>query len=227
VVENQISQADRFNAEVKERFGVLPNFFCTAPSAPGLIEKMWSFAKSGYLDNPLPSLFKERLFVHLSRFCGLATASCGTGFLIGEGRPAGDASVVPQTVEQVLSLLKRPVPNAEKLERALKQLETGPRPIDMPGAETPLESDLFDALTIMFVAPQRAERARHAIVAAMGGMRFELMTAFLAFVRTAHYWTETHPSLEFEADMIAIMNQHPELASLMLDGSDAQWALQR
>ena len=76
----------------------------------------------------------------------------------------------------------------------------------------------------MFVAPQRAERARHAIVAAMGGMKFELLTAFLAFVRTAHYWTETHPSLEFEADMIAIMNQHPELATLMLDGSDAQWA---
>ena len=84
--------ADLFKAEVAERFGVLPNFFCTAASAPDLIEKMWSFAKSGYLDNPLPSLFKERLFVHLSRFCG--TRYCivrHVGFLIGEGRPAGDA----------------------------------------------------------------------------------------------------------------------------------------
>ena len=125
-MEHPISQTTRFNAEVRERFGVLPNFFCTAPSAPGLIEKMWSFAKSGYLDNPLPSLFKERLFVHLSRFCG--TRYCivrHVGFLIGEGRPAGDASVLPHTVEQVLTLLKRPVPDAEKLERALNQLETG------------------------------------------------------------------------------------------------------
>ena len=58
-----------FHDEVAERFGVLPNFFCSAEAAPGLIERLWDFAKSAYLDNPLPSLFKERLFVHLSRFC--------------------------------------------------------------------------------------------------------------------------------------------------------------
>ena len=99
---SQGSQEERFRTEVTERFGVLPNFFCTASSAPGLIEKMWGFAKSGYLDNPLPPLFKERLFVHLSRFC--ETRYCivrHVGFLIGEGRPAGDATAMPHTVEQV------------------------------------------------------------------------------------------------------------------------------
>src|SRR6266436_10283219 len=50
-------------------FGVMPNFFCSASAAPGLIEELWAFARSAYLDSPLPSLFKERLFVHLSRFC--------------------------------------------------------------------------------------------------------------------------------------------------------------
>ena len=79
-------QADGFSTEVRERFGVLPNFFCTAASAPGLIEKLWGFAKSGYLDNPLPSLFKERLFVHLSRFCEIRYCIVRhVGFLIGEG----------------------------------------------------------------------------------------------------------------------------------------------
>jgi len=61
--------ANDFPAEVRSRFGVLPNFFCTAASAPGLIEELWGFAKSAYLNSPLPSLFKERLFVQLSRFC--------------------------------------------------------------------------------------------------------------------------------------------------------------
>jgi hypothetical protein len=59
----------RFRQEVADRFGVLPNFFCSADAAPGLVEELWKFAKSAYLDSPLPSLFKERLFVHLSRFC--------------------------------------------------------------------------------------------------------------------------------------------------------------
>ena len=76
----------------------------------------------------------------------------------------------------------------------------------------------------MFVAPRRAHRARSAITSAFGETTFELLTAFLAFVRTAHYWTETHPTLAYEADMLAVMHQHPELARLMLDTSDAEWA---
>ena len=220
-----MGEQDRFKAEVADRFGVLPNFFCTASSAPGLIEKMWGFAKSGYLDNPLPSLFKERLFVHLSRFC--ETRYCvvrHVGFLIGEGRPAGDAHVTPHTVEQVLSLLRVPVPDAGKLGNALIQLESQQTPLPIPEPETILERALFDALTILFVAPRSAARARNAIVLAIGETAFETVTAFLAFVRTAHYWTETHPALAFEADMLAIMNRHPELARLLLDGSDAEWA---
>jgi len=47
-----------FNDEVAGRFGVLPNFFRTASAAPGLIQELWAFAKSAYLDSPLPSLFK-------------------------------------------------------------------------------------------------------------------------------------------------------------------------
>ena len=81
-----------FRREVADRFGVLPNFFCSADAAPGLIEELWKFAKSAYLDSPLPSLFKERLFVHLSRFCEVRYCIVRhVGFLIGQGRPAGDA----------------------------------------------------------------------------------------------------------------------------------------
>jgi signal transduction histidine kinase len=225
VLNTQVSQAERFKAEVRECFGVLPNFFCTAESAPGLIEKMWGFAKSGYLDNPLPSLFKERLFVHLSRFC--ETRYCivrHVGFLIGEGRPAGDAHVLAHTVEQAMVLLRKPIPNSENLEEAMLRLESHRDPVAIPDPETQLEQDLFDVLTIVFVAPRRAARARGAIPVAVGEMTSELLTAFLAFVRTAHFWTETHPTLQYEADMLAVMHRHPELARLMLDTSDAQWA---
>ena len=58
---------------VEERFGVLPNFVLLAPEGPEITEKLWwwRFSQAAYLDNPLPSLFKERLFVHLSRFCAV------------------------------------------------------------------------------------------------------------------------------------------------------------
>ncbi len=72
---------------------------------------MWGFAQAAYLDNPLPSVFKERIFVHLSRFC--TVRYCITrhvGFLVGLGRPAGDANAPMQGVEDVVKLLQRPFP---------------------------------------------------------------------------------------------------------------------
>ena len=82
-------------------------FFMSAPDAPEIVEKLWDFAKSAYLDNPIPSLFKERLFVFLSRFCQVRyciVRHCG--FLVGYGHSSGDASAPPQTIEQALKLLK-------------------------------------------------------------------------------------------------------------------------
>jgi len=115
--------ASDFPAEVRSRFGILPNFFRTAASAPGLIEELWGFAKSAYLDSPLPSLFKERLFVHLSRFCGIRYCIVRhVGFLVGQGRPAGDGSVRPESIEQVIALLRRPVPDAAQLDNSLALL---------------------------------------------------------------------------------------------------------
>jgi PAS domain S-box len=219
---------DAFSAEVRSRFGVLPNFFCTAASAPGLIQQLWGFAKAGYLDNPLPSLFKERLFVHLSRFCEIRYCIVRhVGFLVGEGRPAGDAWAQPQTIEEVVALLSRPVPDAEGLDRSLVLLESILGPVAIPEPEAEIEGPLFDVLTIMFVDPRGAERARVAIAHAVGESTFEILTAFLAFIRTAHYWTETHPTLGYEADMVALMRDHPALAGLMLDTSDAEWAHSR
>ena len=46
----------RFKREVEDRFGVLPNFFCSAGAAPGLVEELWKFAKSAYLDSPDPTV---------------------------------------------------------------------------------------------------------------------------------------------------------------------------
>jgi PAS domain-containing protein len=212
-----------FHEEVAERFGVLPNFFCSAKAAPGLIEQLWGFAKSAYLDNPLPSLFKERLFVHLSRFsvaryCIVRHA----GFLIGHGRPAGDASVRPEPVDDVIALLRRPVPDAEPLDTILDRLcaRTVAEPI--PAPRTEFEHDLFDVLTVLFLTPFASGRAHEAVRTAVGETNLEYLLAFMAFIRAAHYWTETHSDLAYEADMLALIERLPELGELLLDPAEAE-----
>ena len=82
--------AQELQRRVNERFGVLPNFFQLSPETPEITENLWGFAQAAYLDNPLPSVFKERLFVHLSRFCAVRYCIARhTGLLMGLRRLAG------------------------------------------------------------------------------------------------------------------------------------------
>src|SRR6478609_1340465 len=101
--------ASKLENRVEERFGVLPNFLRIAPETPEITEKLWGFAQAAYLDNPLPSLFKERLFVYLSRFCPVRyCVARHAGFLLGLGRPSGDARARVHSAEEIVGLLQRP-----------------------------------------------------------------------------------------------------------------------
>lgn len=206
-----------FSDRVAERFGVMPNFFRSASAAPGLIEELWKFALTAYLDNPLPSLFKERLFVFLSQFCPVRYCIVRhVGFLIGAGRPAGDAHAPLNTISQVVSLLQRPRPDLASFDQAVERLLARTTSNAMPEADTPFEYDLFDVLTILFLTPLAALRGREAVRKAVGDSNFEYLIAFLAFIRTAHYWTETHPEIEIEEDIRALMASNEQLARLLL-----------
>src|ERR1043166_8358817 len=116
--------------QVEKRFAVLPNFFRLAAETPEITEKFWEFSQAAYLDNPLPSIFKERLFVHMSRFCAVRYCIARhVGFLVGLGRPAGDPNVRTQNVTDVVKLLRRPFPRGQQLQSHLSLCATCPAPI--------------------------------------------------------------------------------------------------
>jgi two-component sensor histidine kinase len=213
---------EEFEQEVARRFGLVPNFFRSAPDAPFVIREMWQFAKAAYLDNPIPTLFKERLFVYLSRFCEVRyciTRHCG--FLLGLGHSAGDSSAQVMTIRQVIHLLQRPLPTEERVGAALARLEAVAEPIDWPLPETAYDDDLLTSATVLFLQPARAGRAKRALRLALGGVKFELLVGFLTFVRSAHYWTLMHPELAPEDDVKELLREHEELALILLEDPEA------
>jgi two-component sensor histidine kinase len=218
----QKTDQEDFEREVAARFGLVPNFFRSAPDAPYVTRDLWAFAKSAYLDSPIPTLFKERLFVYLSRFCEVrycVTRHCG--FLLGLGRAAGDPNAQAMTIGQVVRLLQRPLPTAERTEAALTRLESVREPLDWPSPETSYDDDLLTSATVLFLQPARAVRAKHALHIALGGERFELLVAFLTFVRSAHYWTLMHPELALEDDVKELLREHEELARMLSVDAEA------
>jgi two-component sensor histidine kinase len=169
-----------------------------------------------------PTLFKERLFVYLSRFCEMRYCiTRHVGFLLGLGRSAGDPNAQAMTITQVVRLLQRPVPSEEASAAALARLEAVAEPIDWPTAETSHDDDLFTLLTILFLQPARAARAKRALRSALGGEKFELLIALLTFIRSAHYWTLMHPDLALEDDLNELLHQHEQLAQLLLEDAEA------
>jgi len=223
-MENNFSSHAGFEADVSRRFGILPNFFRSARAAPELIEQLWGFAKAGYLDNPMPSVFKERLFVWLSRFCPMRYCIVRhVGFLLGEGhgRAAGDESAQPQSLDEVITLLRRPSPWRRDMTPVYASLETARLNGRWPAAGSQLEDEIFACAAVMFVEPARSDSARGALIRTLGQRDYEFLSGCLAFIRTAHYWTMLHPEIESEEDMLALMRGHEELAQLLMEDSEA------
>ena len=195
--------------EVTSRFGLLPNFFRLARD-PQIIKHLWGFARFAYLDNPLPSLFKERLFVYLSRFCDVRYCIARhAGFLLGLGRPSGDASCAVQSIEDVVALIRRPLPRGNALQPALTLCETQESPlVELPAPDSPMEQAIFACATHAFLQSAEAARCLNVLQRVLGDTRLQYLTIFLAFVRTAHYWTKTHEDLSIEEDISLLLRTH-------------------
>ena len=204
---------------VEERFGVLPNFFRLAPETPEITEKLWGFAQAAYLDNPLPSVFKERLFVHLSRFCAVRYCIARhVGFLVGLGRPAGDPNVRAQNVVDVVKLLRRPFPRGPELALHLSLCASCPVPLaEMPPSDSPLEDAIFFVAGHVFLQTPDAPASLDALERLFGRVRLQYLLLFLAFVRAAHYWTRVHPEITLENDINQLLATHEALAECILN----------
>ena len=209
---------------VQERFGILPNFFRLAPETPEITEKLWGFAEAAYLDNPLPSVFKERLFVHLSRFCAVRYCIARhAGFLMGLGRPAGDPTVRTQSVADVVRLLRRPFPRGQELQSCLSLCAAYPAPIvEMPMADTEMEDAIFVLAGHVFLKTSDYLVCLDALARLLGPVHLQYTLLLLAFVRAAHYWTETHPQIALEGDIDKLLATHEALANCILNDPEAR-----
>jgi PAS domain S-box-containing protein len=205
---------------ILERFGVLPNFFRLTTDDPKITEHLWGFAQFAYLDNPLPSLLKERLFVYLSLFCSVRYCIARhLGFLVGLGRPAGDAQCLPQSLDVVLPLLRRDLPFDSDLDQHIALCEgLGVVPLP-PEPDSAQERAIFACAAHVFLKTSDAPRALRALKCVFDEKTLEYAKLLLAFIRIAHYWTEIHPELVLEDDINQLLATHEAIAACVLADS--------
>lgn len=219
------AQPFQLEIEIRERLGILPNFFRLAPEVPQGSVGLWRFAQVAYLENPLPALFKERLFVHLSRFCEVRYCiTRHVGFLLGLGHAAGDAQAEIQTVEQILRLLRRPFLRDDRLTEFLSLAATQAPLAELPNADSDLEEAIFAIASHIFLQTSEAPLCLASLKTLLDGTRLQYLNLFLLFVRSAHYWTEIHPELMLEEDIEQFLANHQDLAECILHDPEGRSA---
>ncbi len=198
--------------EVRNRFGVLPNFFRLTPEVPQITANLWGIAQAAYLNNPLPSIFKERLFVYLSRFCEVRYCIARhVGFLTGLGRPAGDAQARIQTVDEIVRLLRRPLPRGAQLRPFLSAAHNRAPLGELPDAASDFEETFFAVTSHVFLETSEAPACFEALKAMLDADRLQYLLLFLIFARSAHYWTKVHRELVFDEDIKQLLATHDGL----------------
>jgi hypothetical protein len=116
----------------------------------------------------------------------------------------------------MVELLQTPPPWRRDLEPIYNSLAAMKAPVEWPAPGSKIEDQLFALCTLIFVNPTQSELARNALRDALGGKRCEHVLALLAFIRTAHFWTLTHPGIEMEDDVKELLGEYKELAALLL-----------
>ena len=206
--------AARIRAEIEQKMGFCPSFFLQAPESPELTEGLWRHAQAAYLDNPIPIRLKEKLFAYLSRFC--TTPHCiarHCAFLLGAGRMAGGAQGEPLDADAVLELLKRPLPTDREMKARLRELVGTDGPLnDWPAEGSDLESTVLVCAVVTFLRRDGHERCEAELRRVLGTTHYNHLVMLLAFIHTAHFWTETHPDMPLEEDVQQVLKEQRTLA---------------
>jgi PAS domain S-box-containing protein len=119
-------------------------------------------------------------------------------------------------MNEVLPLLGRDLPFDSDLDQHLALCEV------LGGVSLPLEPDsaqeraIFACAAHVFLGTSDASRALHALKCVLDGKTLEYTKLLLAFIRTAHYWTEIHPELGLDDDINKLLAAHEAIAACVL-----------
>jgi signal transduction histidine kinase len=201
-------------ARIAGRFGLVPSFFMMACAEPPIVESMFSMVEFTYFDAPLPSLFKERLFVYVSRFCSVPYCMARhCAFLLGDGNVSGDPDAEGVSVLEAVALLKTPFPDAAARDDLLVALRAVPGPLERwPAQGSALSETVLFAAAVVFVMPQEHKPLLAELERVLGARDYNYLMLFLGFIRFAHFWTESHPQLRVEDDIDRLLSEQRELA---------------
>lgn len=184
--------SEQIKAEIQERFGFIPPLFDPAQQNPQVLENLWQQTLCAYVNNPLPTLFKEKLAAYLSRYCAIPYCmlcySCSLRSLGVRAR-------------EILALLESPPPEETDVDAHLRVLAAHPDELTiLPELNSALEESLLSCAIFISVEKEQSDYYRTELRRLLGPVNYQHLVSFIAYLKTCHAWVEAHPEVAYETD---------------------------
>jgi len=177
---------EQIKAEIEDKFGFFPPFFSPAEQNPQVLENLWQQTLVAYINNPLPSLFKEKLSAYLSRFCAVPYCMiCHSCTLSPLGMKA----------QEVLELLESPPPTENDIDEYLSVFALTPGMLTVWPSNSALEESLLYCSIFISLEHNQAEYCRQELRRILGPDTYDHLVTFIAYVKTCHVWMEAHADI--------------------------------
>ena len=189
--------------KIIDRLGFFPSFLVSAIETPSILESLWSQTLSAYINNPLPELFKEKLFVFVSRYC------LSPYFVICHSCSLRSLGV---QAKEILELNKLPIPHQEKdIELDLQNLSQQSQLCYSWQNNSRLEKSILRCAALLFVQPSQAKLACQKLREYLGTIQYNNLIAFLGYIKLCHQWVESYPEISYEKDRRSQLHLAPLL----------------
>lgn len=205
--------SQQIKVEIEAKFGFFPPFFTPSLLVPQVLENLWQQTLSAYINNPLPTLFKEKLSAYLSRFCAVPYCMiCHSCSL----RPLGVKA------KEVLELLEAPPPCETEIDQHLRKLAVhSERLTYLSDWDWEIQESVLSCAVFITLEREEAEYCRQELICLIGSVNYQLLVSLIAYIKTCHAWMEAHPDIanNYETDqrvfdyLNASLSEEPGLAN--------------
>jgi len=197
-------EATQILAAIERRFGFVPPFYGPAAQQPALLANLWQQTQTAYVDNPLPTLFKEQLAASLGRFCAARYCLiCHTCSL----RPLGaDAPAI-------LELLRQPVPTIAEVEATIARLADRSRAADLHGQDSEFTAGVMQLAIGVYLGGAMTQQALPALARLLDPHTYNDLISFISYNRMCHEWVLAHPEVSFQTDQRYLQNYDEMIAA--------------
>ena len=201
--------------EIIKQLGHFPAFLIPAVNASSIYRSLTQRTLLAYINNPLPAVFKEQLFVALSHYCGVEYFTiCHSCTLYSLGLSATEILELgnlqyPQTEPEAIAEL-------EKLKQQWQDSDWQGNP--------QISTNLLRCASFIFFQPQAVDFSER-LKQLLGIVRYHYLVVLLGYITLCHQWVKSDPVISHGQDrrsqlyLGSLLLENTQLAQFFQTGS--------